>query len=180
MTVPIEMNTTEPAVQAGPSDEGLLWGVFLCGLGSFLLACLFSDDFRVLATSRFDLGPRAVPGAIGVALLAGGLWEVAIRRHAWLGVGHRISRSVAAAWSDAGLLHAYALLGLLALYLIGLPWIGFSLSSWLMAGLIMGKLGQRWWVAGLISFGLVAAIKILFTQLFEVPLPEGLLENLGI
>ena len=41
-------------------------------------------------------------------------------------------------------------------------------------------LGQRWWVAGLVAFGLVAAIKILFTKLFEVPLPEGLLEGLGV
>jgi putative tricarboxylic transport membrane protein len=65
------------------------------------------------------------------------------------------------------------LLAVLVFYVLGMGWIGFSLSTLLMAVVLMVWLGNRWWVAVAVAVVMVAVVRLLFVMLFRVQLPAG-------
>lgn len=170
------------AAAACGTDEGqgLPWGFCLLFLGTFLLVCLATGDFRALATSPHDLGPRALPGFLGAILLLGGVVELIARRRACQCVFQRAANFARGLRSDPGLADALGLLGSLIAFLVAWPWLGFSVCSLLLTTITMRRLGQRWITAVSVAVVLVAVTKLLFGRVFAVPLPEGWLENWGL
>ena len=66
----------------------------------------------------------------------------------------------------------------LALYVIAIQWLGFSVSTFLFGTSLMIRLGSRWWLAVLVSLLAVLIIRLVFVMAFDVYLPEGFLENI--
>jgi len=64
-------------------------------------------------------------------------------------------------------------LGLIVAYVAAVPLLGFSLSSAAFATLLSMRLGMRWHIALVAALVTTVAIKLLFTGLFRVQLPEG-------
>lgn len=60
-------------------------------------------------------------------------------------------------------------------YLLVMPWIGFSLASSAFIFSMIWLQGSRWHVALSLAIGLVISIQILFGKLFHVQLPAGVL-----
>jgi hypothetical protein len=59
------------------------------------------------------------------------------------------------------------------IYLAAIGWVGFSLSTILLCTGVMIWLGNRWWVALIVSVAMVVVVKLLFVILFRVQLPVG-------
>lgn len=115
-----------------------------------------------------DPGPRTVPFVLGTLLLlalAGEAIAAARRKTA-------LSPPPADAPLQPGATRSGAfLLITLIVYLLLMPRIGFLASTILFAGVLMWKLGTRWWAAALSSVLLVSAIHVLFVMVFKVQLP---------
>jgi len=58
-------------------------------------------------------------------------------------------------------------------YLVGLSWLGFQISTLLFTSGILMWLGARWWSAILSSLAIVVVVRVLFVGLFHVQLPSG-------
>lgn len=130
--------------------------------------------------SNADPGPRAFPMALALVLLAGGVHQVATGSR-WCRRlrGESASKesgepigfgSVWERWREVVIL-ALAL----GIYVPVMPWLGFGISTLLFSGIMMMRLGVRWWIAASMAAGLVLGVKMLFGVLFKVPLPEGFL-----
>lgn len=128
-----------------------------------------------------DPGPQLLPAFATVGLLA--VCALLAIQH-WL--ARRTSEGPAVGEGVSGnadrveprsFLRLVPLAALLAVYLIALAaWGLFSPLTWLFATGVMICLGSRWWQATGTALLLVVWIKLLFTWLFEIPLPEGVLE----
>ena len=66
----------------------------------------------------------------------------------------------------------------LALYVVAIQWLGFSISTFFFGTALMIRLGSRWWLAILVSLLSVLIIRLVFVIAFDVYLPEGFLENI--
>jgi hypothetical protein len=60
------------------------------------------------------------------------------------------------------------------IYVIILPWLGFSVSTLIMATGMMVLLGNSWKQSLIVSIILISIIYLLFVMLFKVPLPGGM------
>jgi len=67
----------------------------------------------------------------------------------------------------------FLLAGGVCLYLLGMIWLGFFLSTGLFCLALLRWLGTGWRPAILTSLVLVGSIYLLFGQLFKVQLPAG-------
>lgn len=128
-----------------------------------------------------DPGPAGLPTAVAIMLLGGGTLLAAN----WI---RKSGTKTASTWlvqAPARLRHAFAgssrlnvwfaLMGLTA-YVVMIPWAGFSISTLLFGISMMIRLGSRWWLALLVSLLAVAIIRLVFVMMFDVYLPERLLE----
>jgi len=64
---------------------------------------------------------------------------------------------------------------MILVYLFLSPRIGFFFSSALILFLLMLKMKTRIWQAFIIAFGVAALLRVVFQDIFKVPLPYGLL-----
>jgi hypothetical protein len=125
-----------------------------------------------------DPGPRAFPIGLGVCLILGGLYELGrglIEKRGTRGgltERHGLTRGQACLLSPANRDLCLLLAGL-AVYLLAIPWLGFSISTGLFATGMMSRLGVRWYWAMTVSIVLVVIIHLLFVNLFRVQLPPG-------
>jgi hypothetical protein len=136
--------------------------------GLFFLVCAFQTQ-RIGANLRGDPGPEFLPAAMGLLLMLGGLAV------AWS--QFRDSHVIASGQSSSNDLVMWSLVGGMLIYLPALSWIGFSVASILGCTALLYMLKTRFLIALAFSVGLVVFAKMVFTRIFEVQLPEGLLEN---
>ena len=150
------------------------------------LAIWFCKDIsRAGIQQRGGVGPRAFPIGLSVCLLAGGIaeatswfWMVAKRRL-------RTGRFSLASLDDgrpafthgrsSEVIQVVLLVIALASYIFAISWLGFTLSSWLFAFVMLVALRANWFSSLIVASVLVMGIKLLFYYLFKVQLPDGVL-----
>ncbi len=148
--VPVS-NTSAPMRRAD-----LLCGGTLVALGvvSLVEALRIRDDWQ---------GAKLMPAALAVAL-------------AVLGAGHAVPALAAAerlAWPDAaGWRRVVFVFGLLALYVAGLPFLGFLPATALFVLILVRALGAFSWVLAIALTGAIAvASHLVFQRWLGMPLP---------
>ena len=130
-----------------------------------------------------DPGPRAFPVGLAVCLIIGGLLHTirvmtqgrSVPEPA--DIEYQRSEQRLNPWRRSP---ALILLSALVLYIAAMPWLGFSISTFLFAAGMMGYLGTRWWLALVVPILMIVVIRLLFVSLFKVQLPEGVLANSGL
>lgn len=144
---------------------GDIWlGIFF--LGTTLAVFLFSNSINSIGLGdNFDPGPKAFPIGLSILLAMGGAVEFFKRKPF---SGNKPDKS-----SEAKTV--LLLLAAFAVYVILLPWLGFALSTAIMATAMMMLLGNPWWSALSLSLVLITIIFVLFVIFFKVPLPNGVL-----
>lgn len=149
----------------GSRPAGDLWlGAALIGLAA-TVAGLSSSIHALGLGENYDPGAKAFPLGLALLLGLGGLTELVL---GW--------RSRGTAHQSPGQLKKAAILLVgLGAYVFLLPWLGFALSTLLMASGMMIWLGQSWQRAALASASLVGLVYLLFVVAFKVPLPGGVL-----
>jgi len=145
----------------------LLFGLVVMVVALFFLGFAVTIRRSGLAGDA-DPGPRAIPILVASALLIGGVVE-ALRGWRWTRSRTRAERIVV----PEGTRVAISLVVALFVYLLMLPWLGFALGTWLLSTSLLWLLHARWWVAIGMSLIFVIAILLIFTGLFQVPLPTG-------
>ncbi len=150
-------------------------------LGVFLIAIaggvtLLSRSIEAIGLGdNFDPGPKAFPLGLCAILACGGLIEI------WQGLRstkpppeakHTLGKRDRVPGSKTILL----LLACFLLYVIVLPWLGFSVATLVMGTGMMVLLGNSWKRSALVSIVLIALIYMLFVLFFKVPLPGGAFE----
>ena len=164
--------------EASNNSGSLSLGLALLGVAPFAL--YFSKDISYTGLSaQGGLGPRAFPVGLSICLLLSGVYQVGHwiitklpDKAAALADSEEPSPSKPVGWNETNVLIVIAAL---AIYIPAISWLGFSLSSWIIASALMIRLGTRWWTAALTAATLILAIKLLFLYLFKVQLPAGIL-----
>jgi len=137
-------------------------------------ALWFARDIgRTGIGGNHDPGPHFFPALLATLLLVFGLWQVLIgmliRRGGERRMPDRQDRPEATGHGLRWLL----LLIVLIIYVASIGQVGFSLSTFVVAAALMTWLGNRWWVALIVSAAMVIVVKLLFVLLFHVQLPAG-------
>ena len=153
-------------------EPHLAFGLALVAISVFFLVFSLTIRRSGLAGDA-DPGPRALPLLLATGLLIGGAIEV-IRgwRQGWP-PRTRARFSPQSAANQVGNRATFGLLVSLLVYLLALPWLGFAVSTWLFSTFLLWLLQAKWWAAVGISLILVVTILLIFTGLFQVPLPSG-------
>jgi putative tricarboxylic transport membrane protein len=147
-------------VGAGLRRANLLGGgvLGLLGVISLVEALRIRDDWQ---------GARLMPAALAVVLIA-------------LGIAHLAPSMVApadgsGAWPDApGRRRVAVVFGLLALYVAGLPLLGFLPATALFLLILLRYLGAFSWATTLVLAGAIAiAAHVVFKHWLAMPLPPG-------
>jgi hypothetical protein len=155
------MRLSAPSPQPSPrKGEGasVLSGCALLALGALSLgeALRIRDDWP---------GARLLPAALGIAL-------------ALLGAAHLLGRAAdPVAWPDAaGGRRVGLVFGLLALYVAGLPALGFLPATAAFVLVLLRTLGPFSWAkTGALAAAIALASHVVFTRWLGMPLPPGLL-----
>ncbi len=162
----------------------LVWGRGLLSAGLIAVAGVaiwFAGDIgRTGAGGGSDPGPRFFPLLLSLMLLVFGLIyavQTILTAFSRTSSGDG-SEPVQSGKADETLSPELGwrwlvLLVFLMLYIFAIGWIGFSVSTWLMASGMMIALGNRWWVAAGVALLMVVVIRLLFVVLFRVQLPAG-------
>lgn len=137
--------------------------VLLLG-GTALIMALLAD--RGARTNPNDPGPWFLPLMLGAALCAGAAALFLTRTSPANTPADQPAAIDPLSWQ---------LLGGLVVYVWALPWIGFLLSTSLFAWLLLWRLQVRWWKALCAAAGLTLIAAGLFSGVFKVPLPAGVL-----
>jgi len=167
---------SQPTPQESP---GWSLGPALILLGALTLF-LTQDIPQPSLGNNQDPGPRTFPIALATLLILGGVYELGrnvircVRRGPSPSHGIRLG-SVWRPLVRPESRDALILIGALVLYLAAMPWVGFPLATLLFSTGMMLRLGAHWRLATPVSLGLVTAIYLLFTVLFKVQLPAGVL-----
>ncbi len=151
-----------------PSEKsGDVWlGAVLVGLALVVFA--LSRSIKSLGLGdNFDPGSKAFPLGLAAILGVGGLVEI------WH--SHRASATTNPPKRDNRAKTAAILLAGLSVYVFMLPWLGFALSTLLMATAMMKWLGNTWPRALVAVVVLIGIVYALFVVGFKVPLPGGVL-----
>ncbi len=166
-------NSTATSDEAGRRRGTLLLGVSLL---LFAAAALwFARDIgRVGIRGNNDPGPHFFPVLLATALLIFGLMLIGVGllarpQHPWVTAEAREDETQTGLHARRWLI----LIGVLTLYIVSIPWLGFSLSTFAVAAGLMIWLGNRWWLALIVSAVMVTVVKLLFVILFRVQLPVG-------
>lgn len=154
----------------------LTWGILCLALGLGVLVIASGME----ASPYFQYGAGFYPSIIGTMLMLVGLVLAgkgvaaarAGRAPLWLGLcdwcrepGH---------WLSLGLVVG----GLVAFLLLVEP-LGFPLTGWLLVAGLGARFTGRPVRAMVCAVGVVAFLYVFFQQVMGVPLPQGLLANLG-
>ena len=122
------------------------------------------------------MGPRVYPTAIGVLLLAVGVWLTATVLRGDRGVeegGEDVDDSVATDWATVGKLAG----SFVALVVLVEP-LGWPIAATLLFGGAAFSLGARpWWRPFVVGAVLALVVQVAFTQLLDLYLPAGPLEG---
>ena len=157
------MQTKEALVKTG--DAWL--AAFL--LGTSILVIVFSSSIQSIGLGdNLDPGPKAFPIGLSLLLALGGIIEL------WNFRGQRIAGTTRSKAYRAPRV-VLSLLCFFLFYVLILPWLGFSISTLIMATLMMVLLGNSWKQSLILSLVLITLIYLLFVVMFKVPLPGGIM-----
>ena len=147
----------------GKEGDSWLGAAFL---GTAVLTLFLSRSIHSIGLgNNFDPGPKAFPIGISLLLLIGAFLEFYKSRKRTSVPGEKTN----GAKTKTVLLLLCAFL----IYVILLPWVGFALSTLVMATAMMILLGNSWKQSLAVSIILITLIYLLFVLLFKVPLPTG-------
>jgi hypothetical protein len=141
----------------------------------FALVVLYlSKDIRELGFGgNSDPGPKLFPIGLSILLAIGGAVEI------WKNWRMRSETTELPGPTDEGLcerqLRVGGLMGLFLVYILALPYLGFTLSTLVLSTAMMMLLRIRWKMAFLVTVVLTLVVNLLFGALFHVPLPRGVL-----
>ena len=161
-------NSEEQTAKNKTSGDIWLGGVLVVfSLGVLVM----SRSIRELGFGdNFDPGSKAFPIGLALLLGTGGLIEI------WKAWGDRkalASRASGAGNSGNKSKTVLTLLAGLGVYVFLLPWLGFALTTLLLATGMMIWLGNSWQRSALASIVLITVVYLLFVVGFKVPLPGG-------
>jgi putative tricarboxylic transport membrane protein len=164
-------------------------------LGTSFMVLVFSRSIKSIGLGdNFDPGPTAFPLGLSALLALGGLvdlWQSRINSPRPSTIDTRPSRpdtrqlpAIRSSKSEGGTPSSIPktesksktvllLLACFLLYVIILPWLGFSVSTLIMATVMMVLLGNSWKQSLIVSVIMISIIYLLFVILFKVPLPGG-------
>lgn len=116
-------------------------------------------------TGNNDPGPHALPWALLIGLVTVGGWELA-----------RGSRPEQAAEKRQRSAYKLGLVCIaLIVYVVGMTWLGFTVSTFIFVALTTWTLGAKLWSATLAGSLVVMIVWLLFVFAFQVQLPTGVL-----
>ena len=135
------------------------------------LGLLLSAGYLAMAT-QLPLGEMDAPGAGLFPVLVGAIMCFASLATVWEGWKTPRTDGIALpVGQDRARL--FKLIVLLALYYTVMPWLGYSLSSWAFALLLMRLLSTlSWWRCGAYAALMTAVIYFCFIYLLKVPMPS--------
>lgn len=148
------------SLRSGGGRAHLACGAILLALGALSLveALRIRDDW---------LGAKLMPGALAVVFVA-------------LGAGHLVPSATVPAgdaprWPDApGWRRVILVFALLAIYVAGLPWLGFLPATAIFVLVLLRGLGDYSWVKAIaLTAAIALASYIVFQHLLGMPLPAG-------
>ena len=133
-------------------------------IATSVLVLLLSRSIQSIGLGdNFDPGPKAFPIGLSILLILGGIIEL---------IRVRIKSSPTEA-IESKKRTVLLLLSAFLVYVLLLPWLGFSISTLTMGTLMMVLLGNSLKQSLLVSIILISIIYCLFILLFKVPLPSG-------
>ena len=141
--------------------------LFVVFSAAFFLAFAFGMP-RLGAVAPTDPGPAAVPILLSLLLLGTAAAELC-----WSFRGTSGQDRAPDAEPPANLAALGLVAGWLAIYVLALPYLGFTLSTPVFAVVAVRRLGASWWLSCLAAILLVAVVRGLFVAAFHVPWPEG-------
>ena len=127
-------------------------------------ALIKSDAFKAIRRAQF--GPMVYPAVLGVGFLF---------VLSFLVVGRVKKSEVIEKPSLTGWIHLAEGIAVIVLFLVLLRPVGFVLTTGVLLGLFLWRLGTKPWVSILISGILVSGAYTIFKVLLRVDLPQGLL-----
>jgi putative tricarboxylic transport membrane protein len=135
---------------------------------------LFTVCYIALAV-RLPFGEIAQPGAAIFPLAVGILLMLGSAATLWEGWNLDAAEQVGLP-AGAGRKRLLSMIGLLAAYYFGLPWLGQMVSSTLFCVLLMRVLSPISWPRIIAySLALSSALYLVFVHLLKVPMPRGVL-----
>ena len=174
-------------------------GLALLAVAAFFL--VYAGDIqRTGLAGNGDPGPKMMPTALAVCLLAAGVYQLIVTAISRMRLSSAVRKPPAKRLSplqvvgDWGLQNVVLLFAGLCAVAVAMPALGFALTAALFATAMMTRLGfplvydlldsrrQVSWgfalivtvlVAAVLSTLLVAIIYLLFDQVFDRPLPQG-------
>ncbi|MCB9938429.1 MAG: tripartite tricarboxylate transporter TctB family protein [Planctomycetaceae bacterium] len=114
-------------------------------------------------TGNNDPGPHALPWALLVGLVAVGGWELAR--------GTRTEDASPPGERSFAKLTVVCIA--LIVYVAGVAWLGFAVSTFVFVAVTTWKLGAQFWSALLAASVILAIVWVLFVFAFQVQLPTG-------
>ena len=173
MTDAVSNDRVPPSPEGGtrsPVSPGRRWRRVFGAVGALagLVQIVASTEYG-FGTIRTP-GPAIFPTVTGVILLVCGLAVVFERESV-------DTRSVILpTWAQTR--KPALLMGIIVVYVLVIPVLGVTASSWLMFIAVGLLLGQRsWWKLLLAATLAVVITRLVFVTLLRVPLPEGLLRG---
>jgi hypothetical protein len=122
--------------------------------------------------TQLPLGEMDAPGAGLFPVLVGAIMCFASLATVWEGWKTMRSEDIELPVGK-DLSRLFKLIVLLALYFTAMPWLGYSLSSWAFALLLMRLLSTlSWWRCGAYAALMTGVIYFCFIYLLKVPMPS--------
>jgi putative tricarboxylic transport membrane protein len=135
------------------------------------LGILLSAGYLALAT-QLPLGEMDAPGAGLFPVLVGAIMCFASLATVWEGWKTPRTDGIELPFGQDRT-RLFKLIVLLALYFTAMPWLGYSLSSWAFALLLMRLLSTlSWWRCGAYAALMTGVIYFCFIYLLKVPMPS--------
>ncbi len=149
-----------------------MWGERVIGLCLMALAGLYlheASGIGDVTLSYIYVGPRVFPSLLAVALLGMSLVLVVGRR------------KVEVRWAPRELQVLLLVSGCVVLYGLLMDFLGFALATLvltccgMLVALRVDRRGVSWPVKLLVAVLFAGALRLLFTNVFDIPLPKGVL-----
>ena len=142
-----------------------------------LIVFYFSRDIRELGFgNNSDPGPMLFPVGLSILIAFGGAIEIyrngKVKTESAEAIG-LVDESSALDVKNKRL-RAGALMGLFFVYILAMPFVGFTLGTLVFATAMMMLLQIPWKMALSVSVALTLVVNLLFGMLFHVPLPSGI------
>lgn len=147
-------------------------------IGAGLFGVMLSAGYLHI-TLALPMGEMDQPGAGVFPLLVAAVFFCASVSAIWEGWRHRKASTPLDFPEGADRQRLFKLIGLLAIYFLSMPWLGFSLSSLLFCTLLIRLLSTLTWArSALYALLMLGAIYFIFIFLLKVPMPGGVLIDL--